>query len=600
MKRLLLCLLALGMLICFAACRDIHSKPTDPPAAESVQIQILATSDMHGKFLPYDYALNAESNGGSAAQVASFINEVRNDNTLVIDCGDTIQGNSAELFIGDEIHPMIQSLNLMDYDVWVTGNHEFNYGVDNLMKIASTFEGDFLCGNVYDASGATLGANYVIKEIEGIKIAIIGMVTPNILRWDAQNLKGYTVTDPVEETKKIIHQLADDVDIFIAAMHMGEQNEYGVENSGVYDLADACPELDLIIAAHDHKKMDNMERNGVLIVENANEGKSVAQIKFTVEKTADGVVVKSCDAVSVSMETYAADRSVVEATMAADAKAKANAEVIIGQVINGPLAPANEITGIPQARLEPTALINLVNEAQLYYTGAKVTASALIIDDANLDNGYIRNCDTSQIYKYTTTLYTVEMTGAQLKQYMEWSASYYNQYQEGDLTISFNPESVGYNYDMFYGVNYKINIAKPAGQRIEELTWPDGTAVRDDEVFLVAVNSYRATSHLCSYGAIFHEGDALPTILEIDVRGDIGGVRELLADYIKNVKNGIVDANEIGGLTSWEIVGNDWDEAWHAKAVQLINEGTLAIINTENNRQVNIKSITIEDVLAVS
>lgn len=600
MKRFLFCLLALCMLICFAACSGIGKEPTDPSATESVEIQILATSDMHGKFLPYDYALNAESTGGSLAQVASFINEVRNDNTILIDCGDTIQGNYAELFLADEIHPMIQGLNMMNYDVWVAGNHEFNYGVDNLMNVVSAFEGDFLCGNVYDASGATLGANYVIKEIQGIKIAIIGMVTPNIVRWDSQNLKDYTVTDPVEETKKIIRSIGDEVDIIIAAAHMGEHNEYGVENSGVYDLADACPEIDLIIAAHEHKKIFDIRRNGVLIVENANEGKSVAQITFTVEKTAEGVVVKSCDAVSVSMENYTADQSIVDATMAADAKAKANAEVVIGQLINGPLAPANEITGIPQARLEPTAMINLVNEVQLHYTGAKVTASALIIDDANLDNGDIRNCDTSQIYKYTTTLYTVEMTGAQLKQYMEWSAGYYNQYQEGDLTISFNPESVGYNYDMFYGVNYKINIAMPAGQRIEDLTWPDGTAVRDEEVFLVAVNSYRATSHLCAYGSVFREGDTLPTIVEIDVRGEIGGVRELIADYIKNIKNGLVDAHEIGGLTSWEIVGNDWDAQWHAKAVQLINEGKLAIINTENNRQVNIKSITMEDVLAVS
>ena len=601
-NKLLAFLLAAAMLLSFAACKggevvptEPSVEPTDATAAEAVEIQILATSDLHGKFVPYDYALNAESADGSVAQIATFINEVRNDNTLVIDCGDTVQGNSAELFFEDDIHPMIQGLNLMNYDIWVSGNHEFNYGVDTLKGLAEDFEGDFLCGNVYDASGATLGAGYVIKEIEGVKIAVIGMVTPNIVRWDAQNLKDYTVTDPVEETKKIVAEIKDQVDIIIAAEHMGENNEYGVPNSGAYDLADACPELDVIIAAHDHKQFADVERNGVLIVENANEGKSVAQIKFTVEKSADSVTVKACDAVSVSMADYAAEQGVVDATVDADAKAKANAEVVIGQLVNGPLAPANEIAGIPQARLEPTALINLINEVQMHYTGAQVSASALFIDDANLDSGDIRNCDMALIYKYTNTLYKMEMNGAQLKKYMEWSASYYNQYNEGDLTISFNPDARGYNYDMFYGVNYKVNIAKPAGERIEDLTWADGTPVADDDVFVLAVNNYRASSQLTSYGAIFQEGEELPTILEIDVRGDIGGVREIIADYVKNVKNGVIDANDFGNLTSWEVVGNDWDADLHQKAVDLINEGKLEIKNAEGNRQVNIASITVED-----
>ena len=599
-------LLAVAMVLSMAAgCNKVEPAPTEPSdevattPVETLEIQVLATSDLHGKFVPYDYALNAESAGGSAAQIATFISEVKTDNTVVIDCGDTVQGNSAELFFEDDIHPMIQGLNLMNYDVWVAGNHEFNYGVDTLRSLAADFEGDFLCGNVYDAEGATLGANYVIKEIEGVKVAIIGMVTPNIVRWDAQNLKDYTVTDPVEETRKVIDEIKDDVDIIIAAEHMGENNEYGVPNSGAYDLADACPEIDVIIAAHDHKQFADIERNGVKIVENANEGKSVAQIKFTVEKTEDGAAVKACEAVSVSMEEYAAEQSIVDATVDADAKAKANAEVVIGQLVNGPLAPADEITGIPQARLEPTALINLINEVQMYYTDAKVSASALFIDDANLQSGDIRNCDMALVYKYTNTLYKMEMTGAQLKKYMEWSASYYNQYQDGDLTISFNPDARGYNYDMFYGVNYKVNIAKPVGERIEDLTWADGTPVADDDVFILAVNNYRASSQLTSYGPIFQEGDELPTILEIDVRGDIGGVREIIAEYIKNVKGGVLDASVIGGETSWEVIGNDWDADLHQKAVDLLNSGKLEIKNAEGNRQVNIASITVEDLEGV-
>ena len=152
---------------------------------------------------------------------------------------------------------------------------------------------------------------------------------------------------------------------------------------------------------------------------------------------------------------------------------------------------------------------------------------------------YSCKCDMSRIYKFTNTLYKLRMTGAQLKKFMEWSAAYYNTFRPGDLTISFNPDIRAYNYDMFAGVNYEVNIANAPGSRIENLTWPDGVPVADDDAFDIAVNNYRANSQLLTPGEIF-EADDMPTLLEMDVRGDIGGVRELIRDYIVNVKGGAI------------------------------------------------------------
>lgn len=170
--------------------------------AETMDLQILATSDLHGKFMPWDYALNEESLSGSMAQLASAVKEHRDENTILVDAGDTIQDNSADIFLEDEIHPMVLGMNELDYDVWVTGNHEYNYGMDVLKKVMGQQEAKVLAGNVYDPDGAPLADGYTILEKNGVRVGIIGMVTPNITRWDAMNLEGWTVTDPVEETKK--------------------------------------------------------------------------------------------------------------------------------------------------------------------------------------------------------------------------------------------------------------------------------------------------------------------------------------------------------------------------------------------------------------
>lgn len=239
----------------------------------------------------------------------------------------------------------------------------------------------------------------------------------------------------------------------------------------------------------------------------------------------------------------------------------------------------------------------MINEVQIYYTGADISAAALFIDDANLDTGSIRKCDLARIYMYPNTLYKLQLTGRQLKKYMEWSASYYNTLKDGDLTVSFNPESRGYLYDMFSGINYEINLSKEPGQRIENLTYPDGTAVNDDDVFTLAVNNYRATSQLLTTGVIFQEGEELPVLLEMDVRGEIGGVRELIGDYIVNVKNGVLEAPALSG--NWRLTGLQWDEDLHMEAVELLNSGKLSIKNADNGRQLNVESITVEDVKRV-
>jgi len=600
----------------------------------SVTVQILATADSHGRFVPYDYAVNAANMQGSLAQISTAVKHFRkeNPNTILVDAGDTIQDNSASLFINDDVNPMMLAMNKIGYDVETLGNHEFNYGVPALEKVISQFKGTVLCGNVYKKDGTRLGAPYTIIERAGVKVGIIGMVTPNITRWDAANLEGYKVTNPIDETKAAIAEIKDKVDIIIAVDHMGENAEYGVKGSGVLDLAETCPELTAIVAAHAHSKIpgdyyyngkvynkdtatDEIKNNGILIVEPYKWGRAISQINIKLTKK-DGKYVIENKAKDMTSNlyymsgkygkpvNYEPDSELSKVLEPYNERAITDANTIIGELKGGDLVPPEEVKGIPTAKLQPTAMIELINKVQMHYgkivAGGHeidVTSAAAFRDDANIKEGKIKKCDMALIYKYDNTLYALKMTGAQLKKYMEWSASFYNQFKQGDLTISFNPDIRGYNYDMFYGVDYQIDISKPAGHRIINLT-KNGKSIKDDDILYVAVNNYRANSQLLKSGPIFGENDELPVKIgdskdPIYGLGD-GRIRDLIGKYIKEELNGELTPEV---TNNWKLVGYSWDENKRAEAVKLINDGKLEIPRSEDGRTPNVRAITVDDVI---
>ena len=531
-----------------------HAAEESVEEQETRTVRIIATSDLHGKFCPWDYALNAESTSGSMAQLATAIAKYRTEDTILVDAGDTIQANSAEIFLGSEdVHPMVRAMNALKYDVWVTGNHEYNFGIDTIKKTIADLNCKALTGNVYDRDGKPIADGYTILEQNGVRIAVIGMVTPNIARWDASNLQGCNVTDPLEETRKIIESIKGKYDVLVGVFHMGIENEYGLANSGVRDVLTKCPEFDVMVSSHEHTLIPSMDINGVLVVQNKFQAQTMSVIDLTLEKdsrnvksadtdrSSEGWKLTSKSAESVTVADYEADPAMMELLAKYDARAREDAEEVIGRLEGGSLVPeGTESEPIPAALTQDTALIDLVNIVQMHYTGAAVSASALSGEGTNLKPGDIRKCDTAQIYKFSNTLYKLHMNGAQLKKYMEWSTGYFKTLEPGDTAISINEDFPTYNYYMFAGVNYEVNLSREPGSRIENLTWPDGTPVRDEDEFDIAVNNYCANSQLLVPGVIYEDGEQLPVLMEMDVHGEIGGIRELILDYIRNVKGGVI------------------------------------------------------------
>ena len=524
-------------------------------------VRILATSDLHGKFMPWDYSMNRESSSGSAAQLATAIADWRTEHTLLVDAGDLIQGNFADLFVHGGSHPMVRAMNRIGYDVWVTGNHDYNYGMDVLRRTVQDLDATVLTGNVYDASGAPIAAGSAVFEFDGVRVAVIGMVTPNIARWDEKHLAGCAVTDPLTEIRRIIDGLKGRYDALVGVYHMGIQNEYGVPNSGVTDICNACPEFDLMVSSHEHRQIASMDINGVLVVQNRQMAQTLSVIDLRFEAAGEGWRLADKTARSIRVADYAPDPDMVKLLEADHRAALAAAGQEIGVLTGGALVSAEDMpdalparTGLPLAQVQDTALVDLINQAQQYYSGARVSAAPLCGPDANLEEGVIHQYDVARIYSFDNTLYTVRLNGGQLKKLMEWSASYFRTVRPEAPEIAADPDFPAYNYLMFEGVRYEIDLTRPAGDRIRHLTWSDGAPVEDTETFVLALNNYNAASHALAPGVVF-SGDDLPVLEEMDVRGDLGGIRELIRAYIIHAKGGVLTP---ACNHSWRIVtGSD-------------------------------------------
>lgn len=570
-------------------------------AEKETTIQIIATSDTHGSFYPWTYATDSERTDGGITKIATVVKQLKaeNPNTILIDNGDTLQGNSAQIFFDkDEVQPSMAAFNAMGYATMTLGNHEFNYGIETLEKnISGLTNTTVLCGNVYKPNGDRLGEAYKIVECGGIKVAIIGMVTPNIVNWDAGHLKGFKVTSPYDETKAAIKEIQSKklADVIIACEHMGLEGEYG--NDSAAELAKECPELTAIVAGHAHSKIEQEIVNNIPITEPGSDASNVSVVTITLQ----GNKVKSATTKLVNVADAEPDAELTKLLTPYHEEALEDAHTVIGKLEGGSLIPDATLPGVNQGQLEDNALVDLILDVQMYYAEKSgkipekahhVSGAAIFSATANAKPGDIKRSDTSNIYKYDNTLKTLKITGKELKKYMEWSANYYNTFKDGDLNVSFNQDVRLYNYDMFAGVKYDINISKEAGSRIENLTYTDGTKVNDKDVVYLTVNNYRCDSVLLA--KLFKEDKDVEVVYD-NSSETVSTIRELIGLYIQDVKKGVItpecDQN-------WKLTGYKIDSEKQAAMIKLVNEGKLELPTSEDGRTPNVKALTWADVQA--
>ncbi len=571
------------------------------------QVTILGTSDLHGHFMPWDYAADKLNMRGSLSQIATKVKEIRTEqpNTILVDAGDTIQGNFVETFKDEPVDPMMLGFNEMKYDVWVLGNHEFDFGLGVLNRSLKQFKGQSLGGNIKRPDGNPFLPGYTVIERGGIKIGVIGMDTPmtQVFAEGTNRLEGVTFTNPTLEVKKVIEQIDDKVDAIVLVAHMGLDNENDIANTGVTDIANANPELDAIVAGHMHTRIDKAVVNGVIITEPDKYGRALSRVDLQFEERDGQFTLVNKDSFTYKIKGIDSDEEMEALYQPYHKRLREMANREVAELTGVDLVPENEIRGIPQVHIQDTGISALFQEASFHYAPkANVIALQIDNDNSELDVGPIKAKDIAYNYQYAGGEITVyQMTGKELKTYMEWSAGYFNSVKPGDVTYSFDPERRASKYstnDFFAGVTYKIDLTKPKGERITDLKFADGSAVTDKSDVHIGMNSYRM-GHLTKKGGVL-EGRSFPVLFDTEAEygEEQGTIRNLTIRYLTEQKQGTYEGKP---QQRWQLVGLDDSYNEQREIVKtLINSGEISVPSSEDGRYTNIASINVKDWLFTS
>ena len=534
--------------------------------AQEVNIKLLGTSDVHGRIVPWSYGADVEDKSGSYAQIATYVKDVRknNKNVVLVEVGDAIQDNQIDVFAKDKKyykdHPIPKVLNEMNYDIFVLGNHEFNFGMKALDEILKDIKAKKLTANFYHKKNDKryIDATTIIEK-DGVKLGIIGLSTPMSAKFeeDTGNLKDMKFTSPTEEARTQVEKLkAKGVDAIIAVTHMGIDNENNIPDTGMRDVINAVDGIDVVIAGHMHKDVPSETIKNTLITEPHRYGTVVSEVDLTfdINDKKEVKLVKK-ESKTVPVKELEADKKIVEIYKPYHEKLRELNNVVIGQTENE-MVPQETKHGVSAAFSRDTGLSSFINDVEQHYSGADVVTFSFDHQKARMDKGDIKKKDIIFNYRYAGGDVTVyELTGKQLKEYMEWSANYFDTIQPGDTEYRYNAErkkSKYVTYDIFGGVNYKIDLRNPQGSKIVDLTLADGKPVTDDMKLKVGMNSYRF-AQLNGKGGIW-EGQQIPVLWESKVAmgREKGTIQNMMIDYITNVKKGKIDGQS---HNRWEIIG---------------------------------------------
>jgi 2',3'-cyclic-nucleotide 2'-phosphodiesterase/3'-nucleotidase len=507
-------------------------------AQQRAHVTILQTTDLHGHIYPIDYYTNKPDMNG-LAKAATVIKQARkeNPNLLLLDSGDTIQGTPLAYYHNKKNNappdPMMLVMSHLKYDAMAVGNHEYNFGLKVLEKARGEAQFPWLSANTYrKQTGENYHKPYLVKEVNGVRVGILGLTTPGIPSWEnPENFAGLEFREPVAEAKKWVKVLREKerVDLVVISMHMGieEDLKTGQVNPGqvpsenaAVAIAEQVPGVDCILMGHTHREVPAVFINNVLLAQADKYADRVARVDVYLEKAAGGpwrVAAKSGRTVMID-EKVAPDEEVLKLAEPYDRETQSWLGRVIGE-------SAAELTA-GDARLRDTAILDLIQRVQLEAGKADVSMAASFNPQARLPKGPVTVRDIAGLYVYENTLVVLEVTGRQLKDALEHSAKYFRAYEPGKTAAELVDEKIpGYNFDIAEGVTYDLDVSKPAGDRIQNLRFQN-QPLDPSRKLRLAVNNYRVNGG----GGYTMYKDA-PVVYRSSTE-----IRELIIDWVERHK----------------------------------------------------------------
>lgn len=545
--------------------------PVSASSEKEVTLKLIETSDVHGCYYPYDF-IRRHSVQGSLARVSALVGEMRKtygNRLILMDNGDILQGQPVAYYYNyidtTSVHVVADMLNYMHYDVATMGNHDIEAGHAVYDRWVSQCKFPVLGANIMDVkTGKTYLPPYKVIEREGVKVVVLGMITPAIPSWLPEQLwSGLRFEDMETSARKWVKwiQEKEKPDVLIGLFHAGPEGNKldNVVENGSGDVARRVPGFDVVFMGHDHvrtcQKIINEAGDSVLLVDPANMAKVVADVTVKVVKKDGKVIRKSVEGKLASVDRYTPDKAFLKTF---EKQYQATADFVsrkIGRI--------NKTITTKDAYFGPSAFIDLIHQLQLDITGADVSFCAPLSFAAEIKEGDIYVSDMFNLYKYENMLYTMTLTGKEIKDFLEMSyAIWTNQMKSpDDHLMLLNEKDKGFgrfknpsfNFDSAAGILYTVDVTKPQGEKINIRSMADGTPFRMDKMYKVAVNSYRGNGggDLLTKGAGIPKQDLAKRIVFATEKD----LRYYLMKRIEEVK--ILDPRP---LNQWKFIPEKWVE----------------------------------------
>lgn len=554
-------------------------------SAQTINLKIVETSDVHGAIFPYDLKNDRPSNS-SLAQVMTYLRQERSNpdqHIILLDNGDILQGDPIVYYYNfertDTTHLYADVMNYMQYDAGTVGNHDIEAGHDVYDKFNEELNFPWLAANIVRTSdGKPYFKPYTMIEIGLLRIAVLGLITPSIPNWLPEKIwEGMEFQDMIESAKKWVKEikLREQPDMIIGLFHAGVDYTYAGQNVDSYKnenasklVAEQVPGFNIIFVGHDHAGWNFKVRNSlgedVLILGSLAGAQTVAVANLTLsfDKICEMWSIDSIEGEIVSIKEYEIDTEFMTKFSPALNEAK--------QYVNRKIGEFSQTITSRDAIFGPSEFTDIVHTIQLELTGADISFTAPLAINTEIKAGDVFVRDMFNLYRYENLLYTMTLSGEEIKNYLEFSyANWFNQMSnENDHLLKFKKDENGniryserskspeleerfYNYESAAGIYYTVDVSKPEGERVSITGFTNGAPFELNKHYKVAINSYRGNGgggHL-TRGAGIPNAELSGRVLDSTEKD----LRYYMMKWIE--KQGTIDPEV---FNNWKVVPEDW------------------------------------------